>query len=266
MKACALTLLFIALPAHAGSEAWLDAYGGKATDETARLDLNQDLLFGPDTTEGARFDPDLHPLAGLRARVDVEKLPFGIGLDFGYARVHHPQADLTLIPIAMGVTLPSRLTLARSAQLGSLHPVGMLGLVVTAVDGSASIGSISSEVNDNTWGGGNGRIGVQASLGLSWQPTPGFAVFTEYRYQQLRFHLEHTNDLVLATQYLQTTGKFESQAVMLGVSFRLMSQPDLPTSSLPMPMPAPATEATPEPAPDEATREPAAAGAAQGSH
>lgn len=252
MKACALPLLFIALPAHAGTELWLDAYGGKAVDENARLDLNQDLLFGPDTTEGTRFDPDLHALAGLRARVDIESLPIGIGLDIGHARVRQPQADLTLVPFAMGVTLPSRLTLARSARLGALHPTGMLGLVVTAVDGSASVGTISSEVNDNTWGGGNGRVGLQASLGLSWEPTPGFAVFTEYRYQQLRFHLEHTDHLVLATQYLQTTGDVTSQAVMLGVSFRLIRQSDLPKPAAPVPEPAPDAPRSPDslPAPD----------------
>lgn len=247
MKAYALPLLFIALPAHAGTELWLDAYGGKAVDEKAGLAMSQDLMFGPDTTENLRFDPDLHPLAGLRLRADLDPLPVGVGLDFGYARVHHPQADLTLVPVAMGVTLPSRLTLARSARMGSLHPIGMLGLVVTAVDGSANVGTINSEINDNTWRGGNGRIGLHASLGMSWQPSPGFAVFTEYRYQQMRFHLEHTNDIVLATQYLQTSGKVEAQSVMLGVSFRLVNQPDRPRAPAPEATPGPATEAVPAP-------------------
>lgn len=249
MKAYALPLLFIALPAHAGTELWLDAYGGKAVDEKASLAMSQDLLFGPDTTENLRFDPDLHPLLGLRLRAELDPLPVGVGLDFGYARVHHPQADLTLVPITMGITLPSRLTLARSAQMGSLHPIGMLGLVVTAVDGSVNVGSINSDINDNTWRGGNGRIGLHASLGLSWQPSPGFAVFTEYRYQQMRFHLEHTNDPVLATQYLQTTGEIDAQSVVLGVSFRLVNQPAPLKASAPTPesTPDPATEAAPAP-------------------
>ncbi|MES2918531.1 MAG: hypothetical protein V4729_07920 [Pseudomonadota bacterium] len=125
MKRFALPLPLMAAPAHAGTQLWLDAYGGKTLDESARLALNQDLMFGP----------------------------------------------------------------------------------------------------DNTWSGGKGRVGPHASLGLSWQPSPGFAVFTEYRYQQLRFHLEHTDDILLATQYLQTTGRVESEAVLIGISFRLLDSP-----------------------------------------
>lgn len=225
MKRYALPLLLMTAPAHAGTQLWLDAYGGKTLDESARLALNQDLMFGPDSTEDLRFDPGLRPLAGLRVRAELDPVPVGVGLDVGYSKTRHAQADLTLLPIAMGVTLPSRLALARSTRLGSLHPTGMLGIVATAVDGSANVGSINSEVTDNTWSGGNGRVGLHASLGLSWQPSPRFAVFTEYRYQQLRFHLEHTDDIVLATQYLQTTGRVESEAVLIGISFRLLDSP-----------------------------------------
>lgn len=225
MKACALPFLLIALPAHADNQLWLDAWGGGVTDDSARLSLNQDLLFGPDTTEALNIDPDLEPVAGLRLRGEVDMLPVGFGIDLGYARVNHPQADLTLVPTAMGITLPARLTLARSPRFGSLHPMGMLGIVATGVDGSVNAGTINSEITDNTWGGANGRLGLHASLGLSWQPTPGFAVFTEYRYQQMRFHLEHTNDAVLATQYLQTTGRVDAESVLVGISFRVAHAP-----------------------------------------
>lgn len=225
MKACALPLLLIALPAHADNQLWLDAWGGSVTDDSARLSLNQDLLFGPDTTESLNIDPDLEPVAGLRLRGEVDMLPVGFGIDLGYARVNHPQADITLVPTAMGITLPARLTLARSPRFGSLHPMGMLGIVATGVDGSVNAATINSEITDNTWGGANGRLGLHASLGLSWQPMPGFAVFTEYRYQQMRFHLEHTNDAVLATQYLQTTGRVDAESVLVGISFRVAHAP-----------------------------------------
>lgn len=258
MKASPLLLLLIALPVHADTGLWLDAYGGNVVHDSASLSLNQDLLFGPDTAESLDFDPDLSPLLGLRLRGELAQWPVGVGIDLGHTRVNHPQADLTLVPIAMGVTLASRLALAQSPQLGSLHPTGMLGIVATAVDGSANIGTINSEVTDNTWGGGNGRVGLHASLGLSWQPRPGFAVFTEYRYQQMRFHLEHTNDVVLATQYLQTSGHVTAESVVLGVSFRLAQEPARAAASAPDPAPAPA----PEPAPEPAAMAPAPAGAA----
>lgn len=243
MKGYALPLLLIALPAHADNQLWLDAWGGSVTDDSARLSLSQDLLLGPDTTEALNIDPDLEPVAGLRLRGEVDLLPIGFGIDLGYARVNHPQADLTLVPTAMGITLPARLTLARSPRFGSLHPMGMLGIVATGVDGSVNAGTINSEITDNTWGGANGRIGLHASLGLSWQPTPGFAVFSEYRYQQMRFHLEHTNDAVLATQYLQTTGRVDAESVLVGISFRVAHAPAA------NPTPAPAIPAVMEPEP-----------------
>ncbi|MCC2639028.1 MAG: outer membrane protein beta-barrel domain [Moraxellaceae bacterium] len=240
MKALALPLLLIALPAHADSQVWLDAYGGHLLEEEAGLSLSEDLLFGPDTVASTSFDPDSGTTGGFRVRAEMDPMPMGVAFDIGVRRTGVPQADLTLVPVTLGVTLPSRLTLARSAQLGSLHPTGLLGITATGVDGTVNIGGINSEITDNTWGGSGGRPGVAAALGLEWRFTPRVAVFTEYRYELLRFRLEHTNDSLFTTQYLQTTGRVESQSVMLGVSFRLFEQKKA-EAAIP-PAPAEATE------------------------
>lgn len=55
-----------------------------------------------------------------------------------------------IVDIGRHIGAPRRLALARSARLGSLHPTGMPGIVATAVDGRANVGSINSEVTDNT--------------------------------------------------------------------------------------------------------------------
>lgn len=214
-----VALLALALPAHAAPQVWLDAYAGRVVDDSAHLTLYQDLLFGPDSLESTDFDPGLRGTGGLRVRVETDSLPVGFALDVGAAHTHAPQADLTLVPMAMGVTLPMHLV------DGPWHPMGMLGLVVTGVDGDAHVGSIQSEVNDTTWGGSNRRVGLHASAGLAWQPAPRLAFFAEYRYQQMRFHLEHTNNMVLATQYLETNGRVDAEAVLVGVSFGLLTGP-----------------------------------------
>lgn len=238
MKALVLPLLLLALPAHADSQAWLDAYGGRLLEEKAGLSLSEDLLFGPDTVASTSFDPDSGTTGGFRLRAEVGPLPMGVAFDIGVRQTGSTQADLTLVPVTLGVTLPSRLTLARSAQFGSLHPTGLLGITATGVDGSVNIGGINSEITDNTWGGSAGRPGLAAALGLEWRITPRFAVFTEYRYELLRFRLEHTNDSLFTTQYLQTTGRIESHLVMLGVSFRLFEQKKAGTEAAPAPVDA----------------------------
>lgn len=239
MKALALLLLLLALPAHADSQVWLDAYGGGLLEEKAGLSLSEDLLLGPDTVTSTSFDPDSGMTGGFRLRAEADALPMGLAFDVGWRQTRVSQAELTLVPVTLGVTLPSRLTLAHSAQLGSLHPTGLLGITATGVDGTVNTGGINSEITDNTWGGSTGRPGLAAALGLEWRFTPRFAVFTEYRYELLRFRLEHTNDSLFTTQYLQTTGRVESQLVMLGVSFRLFEQ------KVAAPLPAPIAPSRP---------------------
>lgn len=215
-------LLVIALPAHADTHLWMDIYGGHVTDQDGHLTLHQDNLFSPDQAAAFSFDPDLHPMAGLRMRGEIDPLPFGLGLDFGYTRVHEPRADLRLIPMTFGLTLPSSLTLARGGW-GSLHPVGMAGIVATAVDGSVNVGPIVSEVNDNTWDDGHGRLGNSVSLGLEWRLSPRVSLFSEYRWQRMRFHLEHVNDPDLPSSKLQTGGDIKDQAVLFGLSVHLLN-------------------------------------------
>lgn len=221
--ALALPLL-AASAAHADTRLWLDAYGGGHVDETAGLSVHEDNLFTPDQAASARFDPETRPLTGLRLRLEADPLPVAFVADLGFRRTHVPQADLDLLPVTLGLALPSTLTLARFDGGGSLHPRGLLGITATGVDGSVRLGNIRGEVTDNTWGPRNGRAGLAASLGLEWRPTPAFALFTEYRYENLRFHLEHTDDETLPTRSLETTGRIESQAVLVGVSFRLLQQ------------------------------------------
>lgn len=230
-------LLAAALPAHADTHLWLDAYGGHVTDQDGRLSLHQDNLFSPDQNLAFDFDPDLDPMLGLRLRAEIDPVPFGLGIDIGYTRVHDPRADLRLMPVTLGLTLPSGLTLAKGGW-GSLHPVGMVGLVATGVDGSVRAGPIASEVNDNTWAGGGGRIGGSIGLGLEWRLSPRVALFSEYRYQRLRFHLEHTDDPTLPTTSLETRGDIKDQAVLVGISFHLLHQAASPAAGAAAPAPA----------------------------
>ncbi|HET8730324.1 MAG TPA: hypothetical protein VFM34_04370 [Moraxellaceae bacterium] len=223
MKRLTLPLLLVASPALADTDLWLDAYGGHVSHETGTLSLYQDNLLSADNAAHFDFDPNLRPMNGLRLRVDTTPIPFGFGIDFGYTHVHDPRADLRLLPVTLGVTLPSDLTLARGSY-GSLHPIGMVGFVVTAVDGFVRAGPIVSSVNDNTWSGRGGRLGASASLGLEWRLNPAISLFSEYRYQQMRFHLEHTNDPVLPTTRLETTGDIRNDAILFGLTFRLLHQ------------------------------------------
>lgn len=223
MNRLALALPFLAASlAHADPRLWIDAYGGSHLDEKAGLSLYEDNLLAPDQYASVSLDPETKPVAGVRLRLEAEPLPFGLAADLGFRRSRIPEADLDLMPFTIGVTLPSTLTLARFEGGGSLHPRGLLGFTATGVDGNVRIGGIRGEITDNTWGASDGRAGMTAALGLEWRPLPAFAVFTEYRYELLRFHLEHTDDDTLPTRNLETTGRIESETVLVGFSIRLL--------------------------------------------
>lgn len=225
MKRLALALPFLAASlAYADTRVWLDAYGGGHVEERAGLSFYEDNLLAPDRYASVSLDPETKPVAGVRLRLEADPLPFGLAADLGFRRSRIPEADLDLLPVTLGLTLPSTLTLARLDGGGSLHPRGLLGITATGVDGSVSLGNIRGEITDNTWGPRNGRAGLAASLGLEWRLSPAVALFTEYRYENLRFHLEHTDDETLPTRSLETTGRIESQALLVGVSFRLLQQ------------------------------------------
>lgn len=223
MKRLILPLALAASAAHADTDLWLDAYGGHVTHQDGTLSLYQDNLLSPDNAVRFDFDPDLHPLTGVRLRLDATPIPVGFGMDIGYTHVHEPRADLRLVPVSLGLTLPSDLTLARGSY-GSLHPIGMVGFVFTAVDGFVKAGPIVSSVNDNTWNGRGGRMGASASLGLEWRVNPAVSLFSEYRYQQMRFRLDHTNDPILPTTRLETTGDIRDEAILFGLTFHLVHQ------------------------------------------
>lgn len=246
MKRLALALPFLAASlAHADPRLWIDAYGGGHVDEKAGLSLYEDNLLAPDQYASVSLDPETKPVAGFRLRLEADALPFGVAADLGFRRSRIPEADLDLMPLTIGVTLPSSLALARFEGGGSLHPRGLLGFTATGVDGNVRIGGIRGEITDNTWGASDGRAGMTAALGLEWRPLPAFAVFTEYRYENLRFHLEHSNDDTLPTRNLETTGRIESQTVLVGFSVRLL---DTPAATRPAaPAPASGSDATPAP-------------------
>ncbi|MDF2446616.1 MAG: hypothetical protein K0S46_1852 [Moraxellaceae bacterium] len=230
MHTRALLLLLLTSPAHAGHALWADLYGGHLLEEEAGLSLAEDNLFTPDRSVSTGFDPAADAHYGLRLRWEHSDFPVGASFDLGYYDFQSPQADLTVVPVTVAATLAPRITLARSDRWGSLHPTASLGVIATSVDGRVNAGGINSEINDNTFTRPEARPGLQASLGLEWRVRPRFALFTEYRYQQMRFHLDHTNDALLATQYLQTTGRIETSAIVFGLSWRMAEIKETPTA------------------------------------
>lgn len=225
-------LLSLLIPAMTVTGDRFDIYGGAtplAAD--ALVDISTNHPDSPLPRSRAHFDPRTGGISGLRWR--EESMGWGLALDIAYQRARSEGADVKLLPITLGVALPSRLTLAGRPGHGSLHPTGMLGLTVTGIGGeSRLLGESDSPIGaDLLLPLDNSRVGFVATAGLEWRPSPRLALFTEFRYQHLRFHAsaERGNILGPTWQY-EASGSFRDQRLVFGLSIPYGSNAGTPTS------------------------------------
>lgn len=245
MENLTILLLSLMLPAIAVTGDRFDVYGGAAPlAADALVDISTNNPTSPLPRNRARFDPRMGGISGLRWR--EESMGWGLALDIAYQRARSDGADVKLMPITLGVALPSRLTLAGRPGQGSLHPTGMLGITVTGIGGeSRLLGEADSPVGaDIVFPLDNGRPGFVATAGLEWRPSPRFALFTEYRYQYLRFHeTAERGSFFGPTWQYDASGSFRDQRLVFGLSIPYGSASGSPAPPSPA---APADRTAPE--------------------
>lgn len=212
-------LLIIVVHATIVSADWVDLYGGLPSSGHTSLETGPAFAAAPFR---GRFDSDVSGLGGVRLRAEPADLPLGFTLDAGYEEAAAPGASLRLLPVTLGATLPSRLTLPGHP---TLHPTGMLGVTATSARGH-----INAPGNDLQIGGSllpfdNARLGGVAALGLEWRPRPHFALFGEYRYQYLRFNEE--SGWFWNTGSVDTIGEVHTGGLVFGVSIPI-GRPERP--------------------------------------
>lgn len=220
METLAIVVLSVLVPAMAVTGDRFDVYGGPpAIRADARLDISTDNPSTPLARNRVRFDPGMGDIAGLRLR--EESLGWGLALDIAYLRARSAEADVKLLPVTLGVALPSRLTLAGEPGHGSLHPTGMLGITLTSVGGETRVlGEPGSPVGSDWVVPLDGsRPGLTATAGLEWRPAPRLALFAEYRYQYLPFHARRDSGGIFGpTWHYDASGRFRDHRVVIGLS------------------------------------------------
>lgn len=211
-----LVTLTLALPAGSGDAGWVDFYGGQPAHGDMSLALR---LADASGTRSAsyRFDPDARGIKGLRMRGGGERWPVGIAADFAYQTTDSAFGDFQMMPTTLGLTLPSRLSFGGS---GRLRPIGMVGVTYTTVSGdSILLGSSGYGIGDSValpYGGS--RAGLTASAGVEWRLAKHVALFTEYRYQDLRFSVSNGCGM-FCTGTQSASGELTTSGFLLGLSF-----------------------------------------------
>lgn len=214
LAAAALFSVLLFSP-NAHADRYFDLYAGVADTggTTVSADYQLITILGATARQTARREADFDSSAafGIRARWFLEEPAwFGFALGVGYYQADGDSVDIDVIPF-------SGLLMVRRPSPEGFEPYAGLGLTYAYADVDLEF---FPELPAQVSGSANG-IGPDLRLGFTWNLSPRWGLFAEYRYIDIDMEMDDADDWAFfSEEVMEADFDLATSFVVGGVSLR----------------------------------------------
>lgn len=201
-----------------------DIYRTSLDADDASLDMREQSLLGGSRSARAGFSADAGAETGVRAMIAGG--PWLAGVDMSIFGTDSPQLEIDALQLAVvaGVRTPRPL-FARNGR--GLHPYLLVGASGVAIDGTAEVNGIRTELSGSSGFSTSGpsQTALVLAAGFEWRLSPRLGLVAEYRHRKYDIEGINSNSWVFPTYNSFADGSLEAGGLAIGLGWWFDASP-----------------------------------------